>query len=294
MFQGNFDLGRGSAKGGTMKRLRTAVIGAGRFGRCWIRNVEQSSAFRLTAVCDLRTDLELGLKDVRQVTDPRTLLQGDLLDAVIIATPPATHASLAAAALDAGLHVLCEKPLAFEAEQCERLGRLADSAGCCLMVDCTPVYLEEIERARREIRWREVSSIRCLRIGGRRPDHAVDVLWDLAPHDLAVIDSWLGDLPADWEIDRFPDGACLTAEVAEGPKLEVTVGYASEPQRRITVESATGTQQLWQRQSVPEPLQTVLSRFASAICRGERPLTDAFQAGRIAQVLQGAAHASAR
>src|SRR6187455_1088215 len=97
-------------------RLAVAVIGAGYWGPNLIRNFSASSDWDLVAVCDLDTDratsVVSGLQDVRVVASIDELLALDRLDAVAIATPARTHYPIALEALQAGKHVLVEKPLA--------------------------------------------------------------------------------------------------------------------------------------------------------------------------------------
>lgn len=276
-----------------MKTLQTGVLGAGRFGRNLIRNVQRAPGFRLTGVCDVRPDRWPDSRAVPCTTDPGEMLESATVDAVVIATPPETHVALVEAALHAGKHVLCEKPLAFDPDDCWRLHRLASANRRCLMVDCTPVYLEEIRAARERIPWDKVAGLSCRRWSARRPEHAVDAIWDLGPHDLAVLDLWLGGLPEEWTFASISGGVRLTAFAAGGIRLEVEMGYAAEPVREITVASLDWVRSFRQSQTAPEPLQSVLAEFAAAIREGREPLTSAPQAACIAEILQGVSHAVA-
>src|SRR5262249_14819929 len=119
-------------------------------------------------------------------------------DAGISSAPAGTHARLAIEALRRGKHVLVEKPLATSSSDAEALVRCARSAGRVLMVGHTFLYHAAV-RALRELiedgalgRIYYVDSKR-VNLGLHRKD--VDVLWDLAAHDIAIVRYLLGADP---------------------------------------------------------------------------------------------------
>ena len=133
-----------------------AVIGAGYWGPNLVRNFRNSPDWDLVAVCDLdeaRARQVVGRRSTVEVeTSVERLLQRDDLDAVAIATPARTHASLALAAFEAGKHVLVEKPLADNAETAAQMVEAAEERGRVLMFDHTYCYTPAVQlhpRARR-------------------------------------------------------------------------------------------------------------------------------------------------
>ena len=98
------------------EQLRVAVVGAGYWGPNLARNFRTSPDWDLVAVCDVdeaRARKVVGARStVEVVTSAAELFARDDIDAVAIATPARTHAALTLAALDAGKHVLVEKPIA--------------------------------------------------------------------------------------------------------------------------------------------------------------------------------------
>jgi predicted dehydrogenase len=116
--------------------------------------------------------------------------------AVAIATPAATHFDLTRAALEAGKHVLVEKPLTPTVAEGRKLADLADRSGLTLMCDHTYCYTPAVQRIRELIRGGEIGEVQFIdsvriNLGLVQPD--VDVLWDLAPHDLSILDFVLPD-----------------------------------------------------------------------------------------------------
>ncbi|MBI2202005.1 MAG: Gfo/Idh/MocA family oxidoreductase, partial [Armatimonadetes bacterium] len=111
-----------------MTCLKTAVIGIRGMGREHAENLARHPRAALKAVADLHTEAAGQLaqqQDARPYADYRAMLEGESLDAVIIATPHHLHAPMSLAALEAGLHVLVEKPIAIRISEAERMVELA-------------------------------------------------------------------------------------------------------------------------------------------------------------------------
>jgi predicted dehydrogenase len=113
-----------------------------------------------------------------------------------VATPVSTHLGVALAAIEAGKHVLVEKPLAPSYAEAERLVAAAAAAGTVLMCDCTYCYTPAVQKIRDLVRTGVLGDIQfvdSVRINLGLVQRDVDVLWDLAPHDLSILDYVLPD-----------------------------------------------------------------------------------------------------
>jgi predicted dehydrogenase len=135
---------------------------------------------------------------VDAVTDVKELLARKDVDAVAIATPVRTHAPFALMALEAGKHVLVEKPFADSVADAERMVALADKGGLTLMVDHTFVYSPAVRKLNELYSagdLGELSYIDSVRINLGMFQHDVNVVWDLAPHDLSIVEFLLHRLP---------------------------------------------------------------------------------------------------
>ncbi len=172
-----------------------AIIGAGYWGPNLVRTALATPAFRLAWLCDLQVERAravLGPYTTVQPTDSYDAVLGDpTVDAVAIATPAATHFDLVRSALEAGKHVLVEKPLTPSVAEGEKLASLALRSGLVLMCDHTYCYTPAVQRIRELIRSGEIGDIQFIdsvriNLGLVQPD--IDVLWDLAPHDLSILD----------------------------------------------------------------------------------------------------------
>jgi predicted dehydrogenase len=181
-----------------------AVIGAGYWGPNLVRNFRNSSDWDLVAVCDLDADRAARVIGSRSTIEVETsvehLLARSDLDAVAIATPARTHSALAVAALEAGKHVLVEKPLADTVGAAQAMLDAAERNERILMLDHTFCYTPAVAAIRQTIAdgvlgdILYIDSVR-INLGLVQPD--VNVFWDLAPHDLSILDFILpGGLPA--------------------------------------------------------------------------------------------------
>ncbi|HEX5965679.1 MAG TPA: Gfo/Idh/MocA family oxidoreductase, partial [Pyrinomonadaceae bacterium] len=182
--------------------VRVGVIGYGYWGPNLVRNFMLAPGSAVTRVCDLREErlaplqkLYPGLKTSTRahemITDPE-------IDAVVIATPVSSHFELALAALQAGKHVLVEKPLASTSDQARRLVDEAASRKLVLLVDHTFVYTDAVRKIREMIASGQLGEIYyydAVRVNLGLFQHDVNVIWDLAIHDLSIIDYVLPEKP---------------------------------------------------------------------------------------------------
>jgi predicted dehydrogenase len=177
------------------KQLGVAVVGAGYWGPNLVRNFRASADWDLVAVCDVDE------QRARDVIGPRStviaedsidrVLTRDDIDAVAIATPAHTHARLAMAALAAGKHVLVEKPLAPTVDDAQEMVEAARAADRVLMIDHTYCYTSAVQFVGQSVQSGLLGNVLYvdstrINLGLVQPD--VDVFWDLAPHDLSILD----------------------------------------------------------------------------------------------------------
>jgi predicted dehydrogenase len=128
----------------------------------------------------------------------RDLLNDSRIDAIVIATPVSTHYELALAALRAGKHVLVEKPLAQTSEQVDRLIEDAERRRLILMVDHTFLYTPAVQKIRDltvQGALGEIYYYNGIRANLGLFQSDVNVLWDLAVHDVSIIQYILNEAP---------------------------------------------------------------------------------------------------
>ncbi|MFF9979453.1 Gfo/Idh/MocA family protein [Streptomyces erythrochromogenes] len=248
--------GRGSAA-----PLGIAVVGAGYWGPNLVRNFQSSPQYRLRYLCDLDLDRArqvLGrYSTVQPTSDYAAVLADPSVQAVAVATPAGTHLDVALAALRAGKHVLVEKPLAATYEDGMRLVAEAEKRGLTLMCDHTYCYTPAVRRIREMVRSGELGEIHfvdSVRINLGLVQKDVDVLWDLAPHDLSVLDFILPDhvqplAVAATGADPIGAGqscvAYLTLQLNTGAIAHVHVNWLSPTKVRTTMVGGSKRTLVW-------------------------------------------------
>jgi predicted dehydrogenase len=180
-----------------------AIVGYGYWGPKLVRNFLQSGRFARVVICESNPDrLRQGLREhpgAEGLASFEELLARPDIGAAAVATPVATHYPLAKALLQAGKHVLVEKPLATRGTEADELVALAAARQRTLMVDHTYVYHPAVQRIQALVRQGELGKLNYIdstRINLGLFQHDVNVLWDLAVHDLAIVNHLTAERPA--------------------------------------------------------------------------------------------------
>lgn len=184
-----------------MDKLRIGAIGYGYWGPNLARNFYELPTTELVAIADLKTErlkqAEERYPNVLLKTDYHDLFQLGL-DAVVIATPPATHYQIARDCLENDLHVLVEKPMTLKSQDAAHLIRLADSRDLTLMVGHIFEYNSAVHALKKYIESGELGQIYYLdsaRLNLGLFQNGTNVLWDLAPHDISILLYLIGQRP---------------------------------------------------------------------------------------------------
>lgn len=183
----------------TAEPLSVAVVGYGYWGSKHVRVLSALPGVTVHVVDGDRRRL-----DAAAVEYPAAHLSAELdqvlpdIDALVVATPPATHAAIARRALDRGKHVLVEKPLTTSVAEGEQLVDLAARTGALLMTGHTFEYNPAVWKLREIVRSGALGRILYIdtqRLSLGRYQRDVNVVWDLAPHDISIISYLLDELP---------------------------------------------------------------------------------------------------
>ncbi|MBG1259511.1 Gfo/Idh/MocA family oxidoreductase [Nostoc sp. BAE] len=185
--------------------MKIAVIGVGRWGVHLLRNFLAHPQVDVVAVVDPHPERLAAIKqqfnldeDVVLTTQWHDLKKVSGLTGVAIATPAITHYALIKDSLQQGYHVLAEKPLTLDPAECRELCQLAEQHHLILMVDHTYLFHPAVERGKAVVQAGKLGDLRYgyatrTHLGPVRQD--VDALWDLAIHDIAIFNAWLGQIP---------------------------------------------------------------------------------------------------
>jgi predicted dehydrogenase len=181
--------------------IRVGVVGVGYWGSRHVRVLRSTTGVAKVIGVDQRFT---GTAGHPQLTGGDVAGYANLdaalpeVDAVVIATPPSSHYSLGLQAIEAGKHVLIEKPLATSAAEARELVAAAEAAGTLLMPGHTFLFNAAVHKLRDLVRSDELGKLYyldCARLnlGLYQPD--VNVVLDLAPHDVSIANFVLGSLP---------------------------------------------------------------------------------------------------
>jgi predicted dehydrogenase len=182
------------------KPLILAQLGCGYWGPNLLRNFSTLPGCLVKYVVDSsverRAFVQTNFPRTTPVESSKQVLEDPEVSAVIIATPAATHFTLAQQALQAGKHIFVEKPLATKASEVDELARCAAERNLVVMTGHTFIYNAAVRFVKKLIDAGELGEVRYiysqrLNLGRIRSD--IDALWNFAPHDISIIQYWLGD-----------------------------------------------------------------------------------------------------
>lgn len=228
--------------------VNVALVGYGYWGPNLLRNYWSLPGASVKWLCDLDearlADAASRYPGLATTTSFAEVLADKAVDAVVIATPISTHYALARDALHAGKHVFVEKPMTASAEEADELVDVAESAGKVLMVGHTFVYSPPVQKVKEIIdsgQLGEIYFVTSSRVNLGLHQRDVSVIWDLAPHDLSMLEYWLGETPTSVTatgrgcVGAIPDVAFMTLGYDSGIVAQLEVSWLSPVKLRRTI-----------------------------------------------------------
>jgi predicted dehydrogenase len=195
--------------------IHFGLIGCGHWGKNYIRVLQELKSSRLVACCDANIEhlksIQKNFQEIQWYEDYQELLKDNTIETIVVATPPTSHFDIVKNCLEAGKHVIAEKPLTLTLEECKVLFELADQKNLKLLVGYTFLFNSAIKKIKQYLQdgsMGQVYYIHATRthLGLVRPD--VNVVWDLAPHDVSIFLYLLEETP----ISVSATGACFLKE----------------------------------------------------------------------------------
>lgn len=175
--------------------MKVALIGYGYWGINLAKTITKTDGYELVTIFD---------GDINRINEAKKLYKFDVktsyeqvldsdIEAVFIATPPATHYEIAKEALNSGKHIFVEKPFTLNLDHAYELIELAEKKNLKYMVDHIFVYSEPVKYLKENIeKFGDIVYINARRINLGLFQYTTDVIWDLAVHDLSIIDYLVG------------------------------------------------------------------------------------------------------
>ena len=224
------------------------VVGYGYWGPHIVRNFHTVNDARVAVVCDKRAEslkrAKQAFPDVEVTTDICQVLMSSDVDAVAVVTPVWTHFELAKAALENGKHVFVEKPFTSTSEQAQQLVELAGKKNLRIMVDHTFLFTGAVKKIRQLIDDDELGKLYyydSTRVNLGLFQHDVNVIWDLAPHDLSIMDHLIRDKPkaiiatGESHLNGHEDLAYITVYFESNMIAHINVNWLSPVKVRTTL-----------------------------------------------------------
>jgi len=238
--------------------IHIGVIGYGYWGPNIVRNLRGLEGCEVGGVCDLSP---AALKRVAQAhpgvpvtTDPTELLTSTEIDAIAVVTPVSTHFDLAKAALENGKHVFVEKPFTSTTHQAEELIELAERKKLTIMVDHTFLFTGAVRKIRELLDDGVLGDLYyydSTRVNLGLFQHDVSVIWDLAPHDLAIMDFLIRAKPdaviatGETHLNGLVDVAYLTIYFPGNTIAHINVNWLSPVKIRTTLIGGEKKMLVW-------------------------------------------------
>jgi predicted dehydrogenase len=238
--------------------LRVAVIGYGYWGPNIVRNLHSLESAQVVTVCDRSTTaLQRAGRTypgLSLTTDFPAVLRSPAIDLVAVVTPVWTHYELAKAALENGKHVFVEKPFTSTPQQAETLIELADRKNLKLMVDHTFLFSGAVKKIREIVEAGALGPLYYFdstRVNLGLFQHDVSVVWDLAPHDLSIMDDIIKDKPeavvatGGNHLNGQADMAFITVYFPSNIVAHVNVNWLSPVKVRTTLIGGKNKMLVW-------------------------------------------------
>jgi predicted dehydrogenase len=238
--------------------IRVGVIGYGYWGPNIVRNFNNGDISRVVMVCDQRPEslrkVQQAYPQVQVTSDSGELINSPHIDVVAVVTPVWTHFELAKEALKSGKHVFVEKPFTFTAAQAEELVNLAEQKKLLIMVDHTFLFTGAVKKIRQLIDEGTLGNLYyydSTRVNLGLFQHDVNVIWDLAPHDLSIMDYLIQEKPegvvatAEKHLNGLEDVAFLTFYFPHNIIAHVNVNWLSPVKVRTTLIGGEKKMVVW-------------------------------------------------
>ena len=238
--------------------VKIGVIGYGYWGPNIVRNLQGLDSTRTELICDSNPSAQARARKahpgIRIVSDADEVLRSASIDAVAIITPVWTHYELAKKALENGKHVFIEKPFASNSAQAQELINLAAQKNLQIMVDHTFLFTGAVRKIRELTESGALGDLYyydSLRVNLGLFQHDVSVLWDLAPHDLAIMDYVIkGDPEAvvatgERHLNGVEDVAYMTVYFPRNIIAHINVNWLSPVKIRTTLIGGQKKMLVW-------------------------------------------------
>ena len=272
--------------------IRVGVIGYGYWGPNIVRNLNGLESARAEMVCDTSpaalARARKAYPGIQTVSDADEILRSPEIDAVAVITPVWTHYELAKRALENGKHVFVEKPFTSNSAQAEELIELAARKKLTITVDHTFLFTGAVRKIRELTEAGALGDLYyydSLRVNLGLFQHDVSVIWDLAPHDLSIMDHIIKDKPeavvatGEKHLNGVEDVAFITIYFPRNVIAHINVNWLSPVKIRTTLIGGTKKMLVWNDLDADEKIRVYDKGVQIASGEGIRNLLVSYRSG---------------
>ncbi len=272
--------------------IRVGVIGYGYWGPNIVRNLHRLDAMQVVMVCDKSRSalarVEKIYPGVKTVSDPAEVLKSPEIDAVAVITPVWTHYELAKAALENGKHVFVEKPFTSCARQAMELIELAARKNLQIMVDHTFLFTGAVRKIQELIQSDVLGDLYyydATRVNLGLFQHDVSVIWDLAPHDLSIMDFLISQkaeavvATGENHLNGHEDIAFMTVYFPNNVIAHINVNWLSPVKVRTTLIGGQKKMLMWNDVEADEKIKVYDKGVDITSAEGVRELLVSYRSG---------------
>jgi predicted dehydrogenase len=238
--------------------MNFGVIGYGYWGPNVVRNLMALEGSRVLAIAEMspaaRIRAQKAYPGINVTADASDVILSTEIDAIAVVTPVWTHYELAKAALENGKHVFVEKPFTSNAAQGEELINLALQKNLKIMVDHTFLFTGAVKKISQLLDEGTLGNLYyydSTRVNLGLFQHDINVLWDLAPHDLSIMDYLIKTSPeaivatGQKHLNGHEDVAFMTLYFPEKVIAHINVNWLSPVKVRTTLIGGEKRMLVW-------------------------------------------------
>jgi predicted dehydrogenase len=248
--------------------IKFGVIGYGYWGPNIVRNLRSLEGCQVVGICDqslaARKRIQTANPGIPVYSDHNELVSSPDVDAIAVITPVWTHFEVAKAALENGKHVFVEKPFTSSVAQAEQLINLAEQKNLKIMVDHTFLFTGAVRRIRKLLDEGVLGKLYyydSTRVNLGLFQHDCNVIWDLAPHDLSIMNHLLSQdaeaisATGQTHLNGHEDIAFITAYFPEKMIAHINVNWLSPVKVRTTLIGGEKKMLVWNDLEADEKLK---------------------------------------
>ncbi len=238
--------------------INIGIIGYGYWGPNIVRNFNSLEETKVVALCDANqvamNRARKSYPHIAATNNCNDILTSKEIDAVAVITPVSTHFELAKKALENGKHVFVEKPFTATVAQAEELIDLADKKNLTVMVDHTFIFTGAVRKIKQLINEKVLGDLYyydSVRVNLGLFQRDVNVIWDLAPHDFAVMDYLIDEGPVavaacgKAHVNGMEDTAYVTVHFSNNMIAHFNVNWLSPVKVRTTLIGGEKKMLVW-------------------------------------------------